>query len=167
MPIFFQSIFTPLWNAYRLLPEEDGRQSTVIDGFRAQASAVSVGIRASLERTISERANLVIDGVSITPGSIHVDAYAGVADVIFLLVAVLDESVLRDRFTARAVGQKRRLAHRYLENFEGILEIERYLLDQARRHDVPIIDNVSFDASVRRVIEHVMQALRRREQHAG
>lgn len=160
---FVPAIFGSSYDAYRLLPREDGRQPSVIDGFRAQASAVSVGIRASLERTISESANLVIDGVSIAPGLIDVGAYAERAHVISLMVATLDEGALRNRFVARATGQKRRLPHRYLDNLAEILAIQRYLIEQAGRHAVPVVDNVAFDASIRFVIDHVMQVLQASE----
>jgi len=165
------AIYGSSYDAYKLLPREDGRPPSVIDGFRAQAAAVSVGIRASLDRTVEESSNLAVDGVSIAPGSIDVEAYADRAHVIFLIIAALDENALRNRFVARASGQKRRLPHRYLENLEGILEIQRYLLALAKRHGVPVVDNLSFDASVRLIIGHVMDALRRSEasdaSHAG
>lgn len=154
------AIYGSSYDAYTLLPRDDGRQPSVIDGFRAQAAAVSVGIRAALERSVSESANLVIDGVSIVPGVTDVAHYEDRADVIFLLVASLDEVALRNRFVVRAMGQRKRLAHRYLENIDGILAIQRYLLEQARRHGVPVIDNADFETSVRQTISHVMETLR-------
>jgi 2-phosphoglycerate kinase len=72
-----------------------------------------------------------------------------------------------NRFEARAGGQKQRLPHRYLENLDGILAIQSYLLEQADRFGVPTIDNVSFDASVRMIIDEVTAALRRREAAEG
>jgi 2-phosphoglycerate kinase len=101
-PDLVPAIYGSSYDAYERLPREDRRKPPVIDGFRAQASAVSIGIRASLDRAVSESANLVIDGVSIAPGSFGVEAYAGDATVIFLLVALLDEDALRNRFVVRA-----------------------------------------------------------------
>lgn len=153
------ALFGSSYDAWRHLPRDGRRAPTVIEGFRAQASAVSVGVRASLDRTISESANLVIDGVSIVPGAIDLEPYRPVAHVVVLLVATRDEAALRERFVARAVGQRRRLAHRYLENFEGILDIQRHLIEQAERHGVAVIDNVSFETSVRGIIDAATSAL--------
>lgn len=157
------AIYASSYDAYRLLPQEEGRAPGVIDGFRAQVQAVSVGVRAMIERTIDESANLVVDGVSLAPGWIDVASYRDRADVVFLLIAAVGEDVLRNRLTARATGQKRRLPHRYLENLTGILAIQDHLIQLAARHGVPVVDNVSFDDSVRQIIGHVMDALRGRE----
>lgn len=170
-PELVPAIFGSSYDAYTLLPRGDEGQPTVIDGFLAQATAISVGIRAALDRSVAETANLVIDGVSIVPGIIDTAAYEGDAHVIFLMIATLDESSLRRRFVSRATGQRRRMAHRYLENIEGILSIQRQLLELAQRHGVPVIDNADFETAVRQTLRQVMDALRKRtsleEAHAA
>ena len=115
-----------------------------------------------MDRAVSENASLVMDGVSVVPGLIDLEPYAELADVIFLVVATLDEEAFRDRFAARAEGQKRRAPHRYLENLDGILQIQDYFMEQADRNGVPIVDNVSFDRSVLQIIRHVTETLRKR-----
>jgi 2-phosphoglycerate kinase len=87
-------------------------------------------------------------------------SYASRAHVVPLLVATRDEKILRNRFEARATNQKKRLAERYLKNLDGILQIQRHLIEMAEFHQVPIVDNESFDVSVRIIIDHVMRALR-------
>ena len=42
-------------------------------------------------------ARVVLDGVSLVPGLLDVQAYADVADVIFLMIATLEEDALRKR----------------------------------------------------------------------
>ena len=76
---------------------------------------------------------------------------------------VWDEEAFTGRFAARAVGAQRRPSRRYLENLDAILRIQDHILELADRHDVPIVDNVSFDRSVLFVIRHVTEALRKRE----
>ena len=46
--------------------------------------------------------------------------------VIFLVVATLDEEAFKNRFSARAVDQKQRAPHRYLENLDAILRIQEH-----------------------------------------
>lgn len=158
-PQLLPALYGSSYDAWRHLPREGATPPTVIEGFRAQVSAVSVGVRASLDRTISESANLVIDGVSIVPGAIDLVPYRPLAHVVVLLVATQDEEALRERFVARAAGQRHRLAHRYLENLDGILDIQRHLIAQAERHGVTVIDNVSFETSVRRIIDAATSTL--------
>jgi 2-phosphoglycerate kinase len=160
LPELVPAIHASSYDAYLRLPYEAGKPRSVIDGFRAQAAAVSVGVRAFIDRTLSESANLVIDGVSIVPDLLDLHAYAGRAEIVLLLVATRDEDALRSRFVARGSGQRGRAPHRYLENLQGILEIQRHLIGLAESQGIPIVDNASFDASVRAVIGHVMDALR-------
>jgi 2-phosphoglycerate kinase len=150
------------YDAWRLFPPDSLGDDPVVEGFRAQAGTVSVGIRGSVDRAIAENTSLVMDGVSIVPGMLDVDAFAERADVIFLVVATLDEEAYKNRFSARATGAKQRAPHRYLENLDAILRIQEHFLELADRYDVPIVDNVSFDRSVLLIIRHVAEALRKK-----
>jgi len=150
------------YDAYKLLPAEALSDDPVIDGFRAQTSLVSVGVRASIDRAVSENANTVIDGVSVVPGAIDPAAYEGLADVVFLVIATLDPETYAARITERAEDQSHRPAHHYLENLDAILRIQDYFLEAAERHHVPIVDNDSFDRAVLFIIRHVTETLRKR-----
>jgi 2-phosphoglycerate kinase len=128
----------------------------------SQAASVSVGVRASMDRAVLENASLVLDGVSIAPGLIDLEAYSELADVFFVLVAQLDEEGFESRFAARATAAKDRPPHRYLKNLDAILRIQNHLLELADRHSVPIVDNVSFDSSVLQIVRHVTESLRKK-----
>jgi 2-phosphoglycerate kinase len=156
------SIHGSSYDAHKLAPTQGEGAAAVIEGFRAQTAAVSVGLRASMDRAIAENANIVIDGVSIVPGMIDLEAYEEIADVIFLVVATLDEESFANRFARRATHQKIRAPHRYIENLPAILQIQDHFLELAERHGVPIVDNVSFDRSVLLIIRHVTETLRAR-----
>lgn len=158
------ALYGSSYDAHALLPVEDGVRPDVIAGFRAQASAVAIGIRAMLDRTVEESSHLVVDGVSIAPGLIDLSAYCDRARPVFLVVKVAPEE-LHNRLVTRATGQPRRLPDRYLANFDGILAIQDHLLERAARYGVPVIENVSLDESARIVIEHVMEALRAFSSH--
>ncbi len=153
------ALYGSSYDAHTLLPVEDGVRPDVIAGFRAQASALAIGIRASLERTVEESSHLVIDGVSIAPGLIELGTYKGRAQPVFLVIKV-EADELRKRLVGRATGQPLRLPDRYLANFDAILAIQEHLLERAAREGVPVIENRSLDESARLVIEHVMAALR-------
>jgi len=150
------------YDAHTRLPPGTLGSDPVIEGFRAQTATVSVGIRASMDRAVAENASTILDGVSIVPGLLDLDAYEELADVIFLLVATLDTEAFANRFASRAEGQTHRAAHRYVENLDGILRIQDYLLDAADRFGVPIVDNDSFDRAVLLIIRHVTETLRKR-----
>jgi 2-phosphoglycerate kinase len=115
-----------------------------------------------MDRAVAENASTVIDGVAIVPGMIELDAYRDLADVIFLVVATLDIDAYAGRFASRAKGQSHRAAHRYLQNLDGIVRVQDYLLEAAERHAIPIVDNESFERAVVQIIRHVAETLRER-----
>ena len=158
------AIHASSYEAHQLLQPggSGGLSDPVLEGFHAQAAIVSVGVRAMLDRAVDEGASLVLDGVSLVPGQLDLDAYADRAEVIFLLVAALEEESFRSRFEARAKGQTHRRPHRYIENLDAILKIQERLLELGESKDVPIIDNVSFDRSVVSVTRHITETLRKR-----
>jgi 2-phosphoglycerate kinase len=150
------------YDAHKLLPPESVGDDPVIDGFMNQAASVSVGVRASMDRAILENASLVLDGVSIVPGLIDLEAYDDLADVFFVMVSLLDEEGFEVRFAERATSAKARPQHRYVKNLDAILRVQNHLLELADRHGVPIVDNVSFDSSVLQIVRHVTESLRKK-----
>jgi len=161
-PELVPALHASSYDAHATLSSSAPGEDPVIAGFHAQASTVSVGVRASMDRAVAENASLVLDGVSIVPGLIDLKPYEGRADVFFFVIATLDEEALSSRFAARAESAVQRPAQRYLENVDSILEIQDHFLELADRHDVPIVDNVSLDRSVLFIIRHVAEALRKR-----
>jgi 2-phosphoglycerate kinase len=150
------------YDAHKLLPPESVGDDPVIDGFMSQTASVSVGVRASMDRAVLENASLVLDGVSIVPGLIDLEAYAELADVFFVMVSLLDEEGFETRFAERATSAKARPQHRYVKNLDSILRVQNHLLELADRHGVPIVDNVSFDSSVLQIVRHVTESLRKK-----
>jgi len=161
-PELVPAIHGSSYDAYTLFPPDALGDDPVIEGFRAQTATVSVGVRALIDRAISENASTVLDGVSIVPGMIDLAAYEGLADVVFLVVATLDPEAYATRFQRRAAGESHRAAHRYVENLEAILRIQEHFLDAAERHGIPIVDNDSFDRAVLLIVRHVTETLRKR-----
>ncbi len=162
-PELVPAIHASSFEAYRGLGSVALSDDPIMEGFLAQASVVAVGVRAMLDRAVAENTSLVLDGVVILPGLINLEAYRDLAHVIFLAVATLDLDAYRNRFSLRAAGEKRRPQQRYLENLDAILRIQDYFLELADQHDVPIVDNESFDSSVLSIIRHVSETLRNEE----
>lgn len=155
------AIHASSYDAYKVVRTAPG-EDAVIEGFLAQASIVSVGVRAMLDRAVSENTSMILDGVSIVPGLIDLAPYQETAHVIFLVVATLDVAAFRARFEQRA-RESQRAPHRYLEHMDAILRIQDHFLELAERHAIPIVDNDSADASVLSILKHVCETLRKVE----
>ena len=155
------------YDAHIALPEHHAGGDPVIAGFRAQASAVTVGVRAMIERAIEENTSMIMEGVSILPGLVDTARHAADAHVIFLAVSTLERDSFRARFAARATEAKQRATHRYLENLDAILRIQDHILELAETQDLPIVDNRSFDESVLSILRHVTESLRTQGDPSG
>ncbi len=160
------AIHASSYDAHKVVAESEEAEDPIVDAFRAQAATVSVGARAMIERAIDENTSMILDGVAILPGQIDPKAYEGVY-VVFLAVATLDEEAFATRFAKRGRAAEARPPHRYLENLPAILRIQDHILELAEQHDVPIVDNSDFDASVRSILRHVTETLRKQRDADG
>jgi 2-phosphoglycerate kinase len=150
------------YDAYKQFPPGALGVDPLLEGFRAQAATVAVGVRASIERAIDENASTVIDGVALFPGALDLALYKDRADVIFLVVAALDRDSWAARFSAREAGGSQRPAHEYLANLDAILRIQDQFLEAAERYGIPIVVNDRFDRAVMLVIRHLTESLGKR-----
>ena len=166
-PELMPALHTSSFEAHRELPGIAGDEDAVIDGFLAQTTAVAVGVRAIIDRALEENASLVLDGVALVPGLIDLAHYDGRAHVFFQVVARFDPAGMQAQFLSRAEREKNREAKRYVDELDAILEIQDYVLEQADREDVPIIENASLEGSVLLVIRHVVERLRKHEKAAA
>ena len=160
-------IHSSSYDAHRVMPALGDSVDPVLEGFRAQATAVSVGARAMIERAVEENTSMLLEGVSILPGLVNPARHAPAAHVIFLAVATLDPEAYRSRFSARASEASRRPPHRYLENLDAILRIQDHILELAEAQELPIVDNRSFDESVLSILRHVTESLRKQGGFGG
>ena len=128
----------------------------VIIGFREQAAAVAVGIEALIARAIEEGTDLIVEGAHLVPGFVDRSRFAGEAVIVPLAVTVDDEELHRSHFVFRADETRNRPSERYLEFFDNIRKIQRYIKSLALEHGVPIVPSYNLDATLSRVIELVM-----------
>lgn len=155
------AIHASSYDAWKATPGLETTDDPVVEAFRAQAATVSVGVKAMIDRAVDENTSMILEGVSILPGLIDASAWGDHAHVVFLAVSTLDEDSFQRRFRARAKDAARRPPHRYLENLEAILRIQEDILELAEHFELPIVDNVDFEESVKSVLRHVIESLRK------
>ena len=134
--------------------EPTRRSDALVAGFREQTQAVSVGIEAMINRSITEGTSIVIEGVHVVPGFFDVEAYGDKLVAVPLILEVDDEARHLNHFAVRETGV--RPAERYARNFENIRKLQRYIKSQALSHGVPIVPNHSFDQAISAVLDLVM-----------
>ena len=152
MPALHASSF----EAGTVLREPPTRDATIV-GFREQTTVVAVGIHALLERAAIERTSIIIEGAHVVPGFLDLASRQDRFLAVPVIVTVEDEQVHKGHFAARWADHAGRPATRYLDGFENIRRIQRYIKSQALSHGVPVIPNYSFDRSLAAVIDLVME----------
>ena len=128
----------------------------VIMGFREQVSAVAVGVQALIRRAVEEGSPMIVEGAHLVPGFIDTSAFARNAVVVPIVVSVDDEELHRSHFAARGQDVATRQSERYLDFFENIRKIQKYVKSLALQHGVPIVPSYNLDATLSQVIDLVV-----------
>ena len=139
----------------------------LIVGFREQTAAVSVGINALIERAALESTSIIIEGAHVVPGFFDLRSFEDRVLAVSFVIEVEDEGRHQSHFALREGAIAARPARRYAEGFPNIRRLQRYVRDQAESHRVPVITNVSFDASIAAVIDLVMSSAIERAAEIG
>jgi 2-phosphoglycerate kinase len=161
MPSVHYSSFDARLALTRAEEEESGDAGLL--GFLDQTRHVLVGVNAALERAATERWSMVLEGVHLVPGMATVEASA--AFVVQCVVAIEDENLHRSHFWVRDYSTEGlRPLEKYLDSLPQIREIQEYLIERARRYDVPVIFNDSLESATGEVMDLV---LRRADQFAA
>jgi 2-phosphoglycerate kinase len=130
-------------------------EDPVIVGFREQVSAVAVGIKALIERAVTEGTDVIIEGAHVVPGFVKPEGVTG-AVIVHLVVAVDDEDLHRSHFFVRAHETRARPQERYLAHFRNIRKIQKYIRSLALKNGVAIVQNYNMDSTLSAVIDHVV-----------
>jgi 2-phosphoglycerate kinase len=150
------TLYTSSFNADEVVRGKlPGNEDAVIVGFRDQVAAVSVGIKALIERAVTEGTDAIIEGAHVVPGFIDLDV-GREALVVQLVVAVDDEELHRSHFYVRGSEARARPVERYLRNFPNIRKIQKYIKSQALQHGVPIVPHYHLDATLASIIDLVI-----------
>jgi 2-phosphoglycerate kinase len=154
MPSVHYSSFEARLALTRAEEEESG--DAAILGFLDQTRNVLVGVEAALERAATERWSTVLEGVHLVPGMVGTE-YAS-AFVVQCMIAIEDENLHRSHFWVRdQATEGLRPLEKYLDSLPQIREIQDYLVERARRHDVPVITNESLDVAIGDVLDLVLR----------
>ena len=156
-PDFKPTLHTSSFDAARLVQTPLPRSADpVIIGFREQVSAVAVGIKALIQRAVDEGTDLIIEGAHLVPGYVDQRPFEGKAVVVPMVVTVDDEELHRSHFVVRADETRTRPSEKYLDFFDNIRKLQKYIKSLALEHGVPIVPSYNLDATLSRVIELVV-----------
>lgn len=163
LPAIHRSTFEPPAPPFGEEPEAERSDPNqeIVASFTEQAERVAVGVRAVVERAITENMSIVVEGVHLLPPIVPFADLEDKAFQIPIMLATPDVDIHRSRFLSRGRMTSRR-GERYLDNFQAIRWIQDYLLEQAESEDVPLLDTSFGDVTgraLRRITAHLGQHL--------
>jgi 2-phosphoglycerate kinase len=128
-------------------------------GFIEQARSIAVGVNAVVDRAITEGQRTIIEGVHIVPGFLDRSRW-GDAVVVEVMVAISDAERHRSHFYVREWETDGiRPLRRYIQNFAKIRKVQDYLLTQAHRQGVTVLENTNIDQAVKALMADVLDAV--------
>ncbi len=133
----------------------------VLVAFRQQAEVVATGIRGLVNRALREETDLVMEGVHVIPGlfDADLDEWRERAAVTHAMLGVADPGVHRAHFLTRLERSPGRVPQRYLDRFQEIRRIERYLRRTADAAGTPVVEMAQLDDAIQAVVGMVVDEL--------
>jgi 2-phosphoglycerate kinase len=164
MRAFFSEQFMPTihhssFEAGRAAREED--DSPVLSGFIDQARNVLVGMGAVIERALSERWSMVLEGVHLVPGL--VPPIEGALTVHCVLQIENREAHAAHFWIRDATSVGLRPVQRYLDALDDIRSIQTAIVERAERFRVPVIENTNIELTITTVMDLVLSRVEARQ----
>jgi 2-phosphoglycerate kinase len=118
-----------------------------------------VAIAGVIRRAETERVSLILEGIHVYPGiQEHLEPTAD-AIIVPIVLAVLKKKQLKKQLKGRGHQVTTRRAERYLDHFDDIWHLQTLLLNEADRHDIPIIPNVKPEETIQLVMDTIVDRL--------
>ncbi|MBU0761582.1 MAG: 2-phosphoglycerate kinase [Candidatus Altiarchaeota archaeon] len=126
-------------------------------GFEEQSASVCVGVKALLERGISENKSMIIEGIHLLPSLID-DSYLSRENVFMFVLDVSDSKEHIERFHRRGKESSRKTS-KYVKNFKTIRKIQEYIVEDARKNNIWVIENMNLRNTVNSIADHMREHL--------
>jgi 2-phosphoglycerate kinase len=144
-------------SSFEVPPEDELRD--VLGAFVEQTQNVLIGVRAVIDRALQEGWSIVLEGVHLVPGMLpKVEG----ALVVHCVLAIEDEDMHAAHFWVRdASSDGLRPVDKYLDSLTDIRLIQEFVVEQARRAGVPVVENGNIELSIATVMELVLSSAER------
>jgi 2-phosphoglycerate kinase len=154
---FLPSVHHSSFDVARALSELPEDVEGTIAGFLRQVHDIAPGLDALVERAISDRTPMVLEGVHLLP-DLPSPSLCAQATTVRALIAARDPEEHRRNFHIRGL-QTLRAPERYLEALDRIRVLQEYLIGRAEAAGIPVIDAGGLESTLRRVLEVVLDAV--------
>lgn len=143
----------------KLIEQVNSAHDRLIYGFLSQSKEVLNGVEAIVKRSIKESASVVIEGIHIVPGEMKfLKKYAKEATIIQVMLDVKQKSKHRLHFFSRRTQSANRSKTEYLKHFDDIRLIRDFLVEQAEKNHVSVIQNYDMHKVEQELLQKIYHA---------
>jgi len=157
-PDYAPALHKSSFDAYVTLKDkhryEGNGEALISAGFEEHASFVIPAIEKVIKRAVDDFDDVVIEGVHLVPGLLNIKKFQEDASIHFFILTA-DEETHKERFVRRAMKIKR--GGKHLEYFKENRIINNYLVQQAREHNVPVINNLDLENTKKRMLSIIRE----------
>jgi 2-phosphoglycerate kinase len=165
MRAFFSQDFMPSihYSSFEAgLSRDEDDPDRVVHGFLDQTRNVLVGVRAAIDRVIHEGWSMVLEGVHLVPGMIPAELEGALVVQLVLTIDDVEEHASHFWFRDASTGGVRAF-DRYLDSLGDIRAIQDYIVERARKAEVPVVDNANIESAIGAAMELVLERAERFE----
>jgi 2-phosphoglycerate kinase len=158
---FMPSIHFSSFEAGRALkPAEREGEDALTAGFLEQTRNVLVGVRAVVDRALTEAHSMALEGVHIVPGLVPASLEGAIVSQ--CVIAIPDEEEHARHFFVRdADSEGLRPVEKYLDALPEIRRLQDFVVARAHEAGVPVIENAGREQAVDAVLRLVLDAVER------
>ena len=152
-------LHTSSYNAYKSLKPKLNpilRQSIV--GYEEQCRHIVVGVETAIQTALYSRENTIIEGVHLLPNIFNPDILDD-NHVRMILLYLEEEEEHKRRINARGSNIEQRKADRYITAFAEIREIQTYLVEEATKAEIPIIETSDSNKALDRIMDIIWKRI--------
>jgi 2-phosphoglycerate kinase len=159
------ALHTSSFNAWRRMPTHkeitEVSEETMINGYLHQSEQVSLPCEAVIQRALSERVSLILEGVHVNPSLLERFQNSTDAIIVPVMLAVLKQGRLKRHLEGRGViTPDRSASSQYLNNFDNIWSLQSYLLSEADNSTMQILENDDKEQTTDHVMRTIIEVLK-------
>lgn len=153
-PEFMPSVHYSSFEAAAAVADVDDGDP-ILAGFLDQTRNVLVGVEGAIERALTEGWSMTLEGVHLVPGMVPAEIEGAL--VVHAVLAIESEAVHRTRFHVRdSASGGIRAMDRYLSQLGEIRRLQAYIVGQAEKAGVPVIEASSTEQATAAVLDLVL-----------
>lgn len=129
-----------------------------IVGYEEQSRHIIVGVEAAIQSALYSRENTIIEGVHLAPNILKPEIL-NENHVIMILLYLEDENEHSKRIESRGSKIEKRGSDRYIKAFPEIRNIQTYLVEEATKIKIPIIETSDSSKALQKMMDIIWERI--------